>query len=163
MTSSVTRSIEIDASVEEVFGFVSDPHRRTQAMARALGRRVVVSNVQTAPDGAVTGWQWSTRFVLPIDYTAKATRSEYVANERIVDSYQTATKDVDVITCEPTEAGTLLTWQATLSSPIPLLEGLAIRMTAKGRSYGRQVEDTLAEIKRELERSRDSRPVEPTP
>lgn len=95
MTSSVTRTVEIDAPVEE--GFVSDPHRRTQAMARALGRRVVVSNVETSPDGAVTGWQWSTRFVLPIDYTAKATRSEYVANKRIVDKYQTATKDVDAI------------------------------------------------------------------
>ena len=163
MTSSVTRSIEVDAPVEEMFGFVSDPHRRTQAMARALGRRVVVSNVQASPDGAVTGWQWSTRFVLPIDYTVKATRSGFVANQRIVDRYQTATKDVDEITVEPTETGTVLTWKATLSSPIPLVEGLAMRMTAKGRGYGRQVEDTLAEIKRELEGPRDGRPVEPTP
>lgn len=35
MTSSVTRNIEIHAPVEEVFRFVSDPHRRTQAMSRA--------------------------------------------------------------------------------------------------------------------------------
>lgn len=95
MTSSVTRNIEIHAPVEEVFRFVSDPHRRTQAMSRALKRHVVVSNVETSPDGAVTGWEWTTRFVLPIDYSAKATRSEYVANKRIVDRYQTATKDVD--------------------------------------------------------------------
>ncbi len=163
MTSSVTRSVEIDAPVEEVFGFVSDPHRRTQAMARAFGRRVVVSNVETSPDDAVTGWQWSTRFVLPIDYTAKVTRTEYVANQRIVDKHQTVTKDVDAITFEPIETGTLLTWQAALSSPIPLLEGAAIRMTAKGRSYGRQVEDTLAQIKAEVEASRGSNPVEPSP
>ncbi len=163
MTLSATRTIEIDASVEEVFAFVADPRRRTQAMARALGRRVVVSNVETSPEGAVTGWEWSSRFVLPIDYTAKATRAEYVVNQRIVDKYQTATKDVDEITLEPTETGTLLTWQATLSSPIPLLESVAIRMTAKGRSYGRQIEDILAEIKRELEVSRDDKPVKPTP
>jgi hypothetical protein len=57
----------------------------------------------------------------------------------------------------------LLTWKGTLSSPIPLVGSLAIRMTAKGRGYRRQVEDTLAEIKRELEESRDGQPVEPTP
>lgn len=163
MTSSVTRAIEIHAPVEEVFGLVSDPNRRTQAMARALERHVVVSNVETSSDGAVTGWDWTTRFVLPIDYTAKATRSEYVTNKRIVDRYQTATKDLDQITVEPTETGTLLTWKATLSSPIPLVESVAIRMTAKGRGYGRQIEDTLSEIKRELEESRDGGPVEPTP
>lgn len=55
------------------------------------------------------------------------------------------TQNVAAITLEPTPIGTRMTWHAELSSPIPLLEGVAIRMTAKGRSYGRQIEDTLAE------------------
>jgi uncharacterized protein YndB with AHSA1/START domain len=66
MTSSATRSVEIDAPVEEVFAYVADPRRLTQAMGRALGRHVTVSDVETSPDGVVPGWSWSTRFVLPI-------------------------------------------------------------------------------------------------
>jgi hypothetical protein len=34
-------------------------------------------------------------------------------------------------------------------------------MTAKGRSYGRQIEDTLAEVKRDVEAAHASDPVEP--
>jgi hypothetical protein len=79
------------------------------------------------------------------------------------DRAHTATKDVDTITVAPTPAGTRLTWHAELSSPIPFMEGVAIRMTAKGRSYGRQIEDTLAEVKRDVEASRAGHPAEPTP
>lgn len=164
MTSSTTRSIEINAPVEEVFAFVADPRRQTRAMARALDRRIVVTDVQTSPEGEVTGWTWSTPwFGLPISYSAKATRAEHVANERIVNKHHTATKDVDTITVEPMPSGTRLTWHAELSSPIPLLEGVAIRITAKGRSYGRQIDDTLAEVKQAIESSRDTHPAEPAP
>lgn len=163
MTSSATRSIEIEAPVDEVFAFVADPHRQTQAMARALGRRVAVTDVETSPEGEVTGWSWSTRFVLPITYTARATRAEHVVNERIVNKHHTVTKDIDTITFAPTPGGTLLTWRAELTSPIPLLEGLAIRMAARGRSYGRQIEDTLAEVKRGVEAPRNDPPAEPAP
>ena len=162
MTSSATRSIEIDAPVEEEFAFVADPRRQTAAMARARGRRVTVADVETSPEGVVTAWSWSTRFVLPITYTARVTRAEHVPNERIVNQHHTVTKDVDTITVVPTPTGTQLTWHAELSSPIPLLEGLAIRMTAKGRSYGRQIEDTLTEVKRDVEASRTGHPAEPT-
>jgi uncharacterized protein YndB with AHSA1/START domain len=156
MTSSATRSIEIDVPVEDVFAFVADPRRQTQAMARALERRIDVTDVQTSPEGVVTGWTWSTRWVLPV--TARATRAEHVPNERIVNTHDTATKDVDTITLEPTQTGTRLTWHAELSSPIPLTEGLLGRIGAKGKSYGRQLEDNLAEIKRELESSIDRQP-----
>ena len=160
MTSSATRTIDIRAPVEEVFAFVADPRRQTQAMARTLGRRIAVSDVETSPEGIVTGWTWSTRWVLPV--TARATRVEYVVDERIVNKHDTATKDVDTITFEPTQTGTRLTWRAELSSPIPLLEGLLGRIGAKGRSYGRQIQDILIEIKREVEGSHRSTPAEPT-
>lgn len=89
------------------------------------------------------------------------TRAEHVPNERIVNLHHTVTKDIDTITVVPTPTGTRLTWRAELSSPIPLLEGVAIRMTAKGRSYGRQIEDILAEVKKDVEASHAGDPVEP--
>ena len=68
-TSSVTGSIEIDAPIEEVFAFVSDPQRRIQALAPALGRSIVVSDVETSPEGVVTSWKWTTQFLLPLPTT----------------------------------------------------------------------------------------------
>jgi hypothetical protein len=159
MTSSATRAIEIGAPVEEVFAFVADPRRQTEAMARALGRRIAVSDVETSPEGIVTGWTWSTRWVLPV--TARATRAEHIVDERIVNKHDTATKDVDTITFQRTRTGTRLTWHAELSSPIPLLEGLLGRLGAKGKSYGRQIEDILIEIKRGVEGSHRSTPAGP--
>ncbi len=158
MTSAATRSIEIRAPIEEVFAFVADPHRQTEAMARALGRSIAVSDVETSPEGIATGWTWSTRWVLPV--TARATRVEHVVDERIVNKHDTATKDVDTITFESSLTGTRLTWHAELSSPIPLLEGLLGRIGAKGRSHGRQIEDILIEIKQEVEGSHRRTPAE---
>ncbi len=51
MTSAATRSIEIDAPVEDVFAFVADPRRQTAAMARALGRRVAVAALRPPQRG----------------------------------------------------------------------------------------------------------------
>ena len=64
-TSSVTRSIEIHAPVEEVFAFVSDPRRRNEAVERAFKRRIVVTDVQTSPEGVITGWKGTMRILLP--------------------------------------------------------------------------------------------------
>ena len=101
--------------------------------------------------------------MLPITYTAQATREEHVVKERIVNRHHTVTKDTDTITFAPTPTGTRLTWRAELSSPIPFLEGVAIRMAAKGRSYERQIDDTLAELKRAIEAAHRGRPAEPAP
>ncbi len=156
--SSVTRSIEIDAPVEKVFEFVSDPQRRALAMAAALDSNTVVTDVETSPEGTVTSWKWTarfllpfTRFLLPVGYHAVATRTEHIANRRIVEKHSTVTKDVDAFTFERSENGTRLTYYAECSSPIPLLEKLGIPLAAKGKSYGRQIEDILAEVKQRIE------------
>lgn len=149
--SSATRSIDIDAPVGEVFEFISDPRRRIQAMAPALGRHIAVSDVETSPQGVVTSWKWTMRFVLPVDYRAVVTRTEYFPNRRIVEKHLTPTKDVDAFTLEPSGNGTRLTYYAECSSRIPLLEKLGILLAAKGRGYGRQLEDILAEVKQRVE------------
>jgi len=160
-TSSVTRSIEIDAPIEEVFAFVSDPQRRIQALAPALGRRIVVSDVETSPEGVVTSWKWTTQFLLPLPYHAVATRTEHIANQRILEKHSTPTRDVDAFTFEPSGNGTRLTYYAQCSSPIPLLEKVGILLAAKGKGYGHQIEDCLAQIKQQVEASPESERVEP--
>lgn len=63
-TSSVTKGIEIDVPVEEVFAFVSDPQRRAHAMARAFDRSIVVSDDATSPGGG--------RHELEVDHAVSA-------------------------------------------------------------------------------------------
>jgi carbon monoxide dehydrogenase subunit G len=160
-TSSATRSIEIEAPVEDVFAFIADPHRRMQAQERVFGRHIVVRDVETSPEGTITGCKVSTRFPpLPIDITLKVARLEHVPNERMVDRALNLTKDLDEFTVEPTQTGTRLTWHAECSSPIPYLEKLGALLSAR-KSYEGQLDDNLAEIKRELENSPDSHPSQP--
>ena len=155
MTKAATSSVEIDAPVEVVFDYVADPVQSTQAMARAFQRRVRVTDVQTTPEGVVTSWTWGIRVVPPLFSSAKATRVEHIPNRRIVNRHNTATHDIDTISLEPTAAGgTRLTWHSELSSSIPLVESLAILMTARGRGYERQIADLLAIIKQDIESSR---------
>lgn len=107
-TSSVTRSMEIDAPLDRVFAFVSDAVKAMEAMD-TLGR-VVVSDVMTTPEGVVTSWKWSERFrLLPFDIHATVTRQEHVPNQRIVEKHPTG--PVCIYTFEPSRNGTRLTYR----------------------------------------------------
>lgn len=162
-TSSATRSIEIEAPVEEVFAFIADPCRRMQAQERVFGRHIVVSDVQTSPEGTITGCKVTTRFPpIPLDITLRVARREHVPNERLVEQALNLTKDRDEFTLDPTENGTRLTWHAECSSPIPFLEKLGALLSAR-KSYDEQLDDNLAEIKREVETSIDSQPIQTSP
>ena len=95
-TLSVTRSIEINAPVEQVFEFIADPCRRMSAMSRMLKRRIAVSDVEASPDGVVGRYRFTTRFFwLPLSITATVVREEHVANSRILEKGLAPTKDAD--------------------------------------------------------------------
>ena len=168
-TSSVTRSIEIHAPVEEVFAFVSDPRRRNGAVERAFKRRIVVTDVQTSPEGVITGWKGTMRillpgttWVIPFDIPIRTNRLEHIPNQRIREQAPVATKDVDDVAFEPTDAGTRLTWHAECSSRIPYLEKVGLLLSAR-RGYGAQIDLALVEFKRELEASSGGQPRESVP
>jgi hypothetical protein len=161
--SSATRSIEIGAPAEEVFAFIADPYRRMQAQERVFGRHIVVSDVTTSLEGIITGCKVTTRFPpIPLDVTLNVARREHVPNKRLVEQALNLTKDRDEFTLDPTDSGTRLTWHAECSSPIPFLEKLGALLSAR-KSYDDQLDDNLAEIKRELETSIDSQPNQTSP
>jgi carbon monoxide dehydrogenase subunit G len=151
-TFTVTRSIEIDAPVGQVFRFISDPCRRMSAMARVYERREAVSDVEASPDGVVTRYKVTTRFFwLPFSTTIPMIRAEHVANERIVEKALVFTKDVDDFTLEASGNGTRLTWRYELTTPRALVKILGL-LSAKGKtSQERQMDDNLARFKMELE------------
>ncbi len=150
-TLSVTRSIEIDAPVERVFQLVADPCRRMSAQSRVYRRRIAVSDVEASPDGTVTSWKATTRFFfLPFSTTIAVARVEHVPEARIVEKARVWTKDVDEITLAPSGDGTRLTWRNEVTAPRALVGFLALT-SAKGQGHERQIDDNLAELKRELE------------
>lgn len=145
-TSSVTRSMEIDAPLDRVFAFVSDPVKAMEAMD-TLGR-VVVSDVMTTPEGVVTSWKWSERFrLLPFDIHATVTRQEHVPNQRIVEKHSTG--PVCIYTFEPSRNGTRLT--AELARPIALLTTVQAFVTTKGKGMESDMGKFLGEVKQQLE------------
>lgn len=156
MTWSVTGSIEIDAPVEEVFAFVSDPKKLLEE-AFPLNRSVTVSDVATTPEGAVSGFTWRTRFaLLPFDVHASCIRLEHTANERIVDKYSTG--DLSTYTTEPSGDGTRLTSTTEITRRFELLERLEDLIFIRGqrdRLMGKQ----LALIKQQVEARHESTPA----
>jgi carbon monoxide dehydrogenase subunit G len=84
MTRSVTRTIEIDAPVEKVFAFMADPEASMRAVPNF--HDVVVSDIETSPDGVVTAYKYKARIGnLPVAIPTETTVTEYVANQRIVE------------------------------------------------------------------------------
>jgi carbon monoxide dehydrogenase subunit G len=147
-TSSVTRSVDIDASVEQVFALVSDPAKAMAAMD-TLGR-VAVSDVVTTPAGAVTSWKWSEHFrLLPFRIHATVTRQEHVPDQRIVEKHSTG--PVCIYTVEPSGHGTRLTYTAELARPLALMTKVQAFVTTKGKGMQRDMDTFLGEIKRQLE------------
>lgn len=141
-TLTVTRSIEIDAPVGQVFRFISDPCRRMSAMSRVYERRIAVGDVEASPNGVVTRYKLTTRFFwLPFSTTIPMIRAEHVANERIVEKALVFTKDVDDFTFEASGTGTRLTWRYELTTPRALVKILGL-ISAKGKtSQERQMDD----------------------
>lgn len=147
-TSSATRSIEIDAPVEKVFAFIADPVKSMEAM-QTLGR-VVVSDVETTPEGAVTSWTWTERFrLLPFKVHAKVTRQEHIANKRIIEKHSTG--PVCTYTFEPSGHSTKFTYTIELSRPIALLTTVQTFFTTKGKGVESDMDEFLVEVKRQLE------------
>jgi carbon monoxide dehydrogenase subunit G len=146
--SSATRSIEIDAPVEEVFAFVADPVQTMDAMD-TLGR-VVVSDVETTPQGAVRSWKWTERFrLVPFSVHAKVTRHEQTPNQRIVEKHSTG--PVCTYSLEPSGNGTRLTYTAELARPLAMLTKVQAFITTKGKGVESDMDKFLVAIKQQLE------------
>ena len=148
-TTTVSKSIQIDAPVEKVFDFIANPHTFYQAWP--FDWDYTISDEAKAPDGSVMSFKvtWS----IPIGrlhYDSQFTiiRKEYVPNERLV---QEAPMVLDSYIFEPSGDGTLLTNTTEVSSRVPLLDKAGILITTRGEGMDRVTEEFLAKVKEFLE------------
>lgn len=138
-TTTETRSIKVDAPVEKVFSFVADPEKRLRTFP---GRRTVVDEVETSPDGVVKRYTSTSRFgPLPMHFEGTP---QQVTNERIVDG-------TDTWTFEPSRTGTTLTLTGRMSTPIPMMDKVMLFVATNGKGMAHTIEEWLAEIKRQVE------------
>jgi uncharacterized protein YndB with AHSA1/START domain len=145
MTSTAhSRSIHIDAPVEKVFDYVKEPHNQWDAYE--MTAQATLSELEIAPDaGEGSTWKWQSHLLfIPIHGTM--TREVYVPNERIVDHSTTGVRWIH--TCEPDEAGTTLTLEVEVSSPVPFLDKIEDRIAWK---RDRDLETWLGNLKKAIE------------
>lgn len=146
-TSSATRSIDINAAIEEVFAFMSNPVESLKADPEFRG---VISDIETDPRGVVTGYKWTERIgQLPFDVHSETTVEECVLNEHLVE--RNSAGYVSRVSVAPSDGGTRLTLAFEFSSHIPLLDRLKVLVATQGKGLDRYIDAYLREIKKLIE------------
>ena len=149
-TTTTTRGIVIDAPVEKVLAFLTDPEKAVQAFP--MGRNVTVSDIAISPEGAVTSYRETMPVRLgPLHFHVRdtVTVQEYVANQRMVD--KSSTGPIHEWTVEPSGSGTRLRFTGTVSTRIPLLDKVKVFVFTRGRGQARNMDMVLAEVKKLVE------------
>ena len=141
-----TRSIDIDAPVKKVFGYVQDPHHFFEAFDEEWRRHMALVEVHQTPDGVGSTFRMMGRMLLLFHMEWVFTRQEYVPNERIVDHANTG--GVWTSTVEPEDGGTKLTMSFGWSSSVPFVGELMDRV---GWNGDRDLDAVLANLKKAIE------------
>ena len=143
-TTKHVRSIHIHAPVETVFDYVKDPVHFYDAMPGR--RRPKLRAVNVTPEGVGTTYEWALGRLAGFDLVGVMTRTESVANERIVD--RSSTGPVWTWTIEPEGDGTSLTLAFEYSTKIPLVDKVLDTVFWRG---DRDIDAMLAAIEDEVE------------
>lgn len=139
--TTFTRSIGINAPVEEVFDFIGDPVR----LFSTWPMEVSVSDVRRVPEGVGTTFAWSGGREWDMTVTGSMIREVHVQDERIVERSSSGSAwDWRV---HPEGEGSRLTVTCDHSARmIPGVSMAVMRMTP------RDLEEMLADIKEHVER-----------
>jgi len=100
------RSMHIDAPVEKVFEYLTDPNHFFEAFDEKDRAHMALIEVNLTPAGIGTTYKVMSRMFLLFHMEFTMTRTEYVANERIVD--RASAGGEWTLTFEPDETGTTL-------------------------------------------------------
>lgn len=143
--AKLTRSIEIEAPVEEVFDFASDIGK----FWTTWHDEVAVRDVELQPDGVGNSARLFARFLAfvmegTVEYTS------VVPNERIVaDVHFFVENPRWVFTFEPVEGGTKFTAEGEWHASVPAVGERHDEMMVK--SHEKELESMLATVKSRLE------------
>ncbi len=109
--AKIEKSILINAPVEKVFEFMSHPEN----LPRIWPSLQEVKNVQPLPNGGYT-YDWSYKMAgFPIN--GKATWSEFVQNQRILDQNESSIPSTFIWDFQPKDGGTQVTLNVDYTIP----------------------------------------------
>lgn len=116
----IERSIVINAPVEKVFTYLSDPSNLPEIWPSL----VEVKDVKQLPEGVGSSYRWVYKMAgMRFEGTTEVT--EYVANERMVVKDKGGIQATRTTTFQPKDGGTEYTTVVEYTVPIPLLGKLA--------------------------------------
>jgi uncharacterized membrane protein len=141
--AKMTRSISINAPVEKVFDFMSQPTN----LPEIWPSMVEVNNVQPSPAGGYNfGWVYK---MAGMRFEGASETIESITNQRVVTKSTKGIESEFVWMYESKDAGTKLTVEIEYTVPIPLLGKLAEAFIVKQNEHEADV--LLANLKARME------------
>jgi uncharacterized protein YndB with AHSA1/START domain len=138
----LNNSININAPVEKVFAYVTDPLTTPEWLVGATE----VTDVTGSGVGQHYHWKYN---MLGVPLRGESTVSEHVPNERLVEENKGGITSKFTYTFAPHEGGTKLDLEVDYTIPVPVLGKLAEQLVLKRNQ--READMTLQNIKERLE------------
>jgi len=140
--AKVERSIIINAPVEKVFSYLSDPNSELEAIPSITDIRDITG------EGMGQRWNWSYK-IAGISFKGESEVIEYVPNQRLIHKSTGGIASTWTYTFSPEGDGTRLSVVVEFTLPVPVLgkvgEQLALKKTE------READMAMANIKEALE------------
>ena len=141
--AKVEKTITINAPVEKVFGYVSEPTNLPEIWPSL----VEVKDVHRLPNGGTSN-QWVYKMAgMRLEGTSEDI--EYVVNQRFVARTKGGAESTQTWICQPEAGGTKVTFGVEYTVPIPVLGKLAEAVIVKMNQH--EGEAILANLKARME------------
>ena len=141
--AKVEKSATINAPVEKVFGYISEPAN----LPEIWPSMVEVKDVQRLPNGGNSfGWVYK---MAGMRFEGTSEDTEIVANQRSVSKSKGGIDSTITWTFQPEAGGTKVTFEAEYTVPVPLVGKLAESFIVKQNE--REAELILANLKAKME------------
>ena len=141
--AKITKSVTINAPVEKVYAFMSEPTN----LPEIWPSMVEVKDVQPSPAG---GYNFSWVYKMAgVRFDGASETTEAIPNQRVVTKSTKGIESTFVWMYEPEDGGTKLTVETEYTVPIPLLGKLAEAFIVKQNQHEADV--MLANLKARME------------
>jgi len=141
--AKITKSVTINAPVEKVYAFMSEPTN----LPEIWPSMVEVKDVQPSPAGGYN-FSWVYKMV-GVRFDGASETTEAIPNQRVVTKSTKGIESTFVWMYEPGDGGTKLTLEVEYTVPIPLVGKLAEAFIVKQNQHEADV--MLANLKARME------------
>ncbi|MGD2144412.1 MAG: SRPBCC family protein [Anaerolineae bacterium] len=141
--AKLKKTITIDAPVEDVFGFISEPAN----LVEIWPSMVEAKDVQRLPNGG-SSFRWVYKMA-GIRLEGFSEDTEVVPNERVVSETKDGIESTIKWMCRPKAGGTEVTFEAEYKVPVPVLGKVAEAFIVKANEG--ESELLLANLKARME------------